>query len=67
MKWHNHAATFQVYEIVLDGGVSPNTYPSPVTVTEISPLLSAQFCPITGCAMMGMLTGSFGVVGPLHG
>jgi hypothetical protein len=36
-QWLFYAATGQTYDIVLSGGISPNTYPSPVTLVRHIP------------------------------
>ena len=36
-QWLFYAATSQTYDIVLSGGISPNTYPSPVTLVRYIP------------------------------
>ena len=36
-SWIFFAATTQGYDVVLNGGTSPNVYPSPVTLTDLFP------------------------------
>jgi len=36
-QWLFYAATSQTYDIVLSGGISPNVYPSPVTLVQHIP------------------------------
>jgi hypothetical protein len=36
-SWLFYPATSQGYDVALSGGVSPNTYPSPVTLTDLFP------------------------------
>lgn len=34
-QWLFYASTGQAYDVVMSGGVAPNTYPSPVTITAV--------------------------------
>lgn len=36
-QWLFYASTANLYDVVLSGGISPNTYPAPVTLTGLQP------------------------------
>ena len=52
-----YAAINQAYDVVLSGGIPPNTYPSPVTLTDVTPGGAGNGC-LTGNAIAKGCTGA---------
>jgi hypothetical protein len=65
--WIFWAAVNQGYDVVLSGGISPNTYAQPVTLSDVFAAgLGAGFLPLTGGTLTGPLTapvvnGTYGI------
>jgi hypothetical protein len=64
-QWLAYAATNQGYDVVLSGGIGPNTYPSPFTVTGLYPGGggSSSFTALSGDAISTSTGGATTVVG----
>lgn len=50
-KWDFYALGTAAYDVVLSGGIHPNTYPSPVTISDLVPsftsngqIIASQYC-----------------------
>ncbi len=61
-SWIFWAATNAGLDITLSGGDAPNTYPSPVTITDVFP--SQSFSPISGVTSINTVQGGFTFTGP---
>jgi hypothetical protein len=61
-----YAAINQGYDVVLSGGIAPNTYPAPVTLTGLYPGQSITSCgAITPCTIAQGGTGATTAAGAL--
>lgn len=58
-QWLFYVASGNGYDVVLSGGIYPNVYTSPVTITGLNPSGSGVYCALTGCT----ITGNLGVLG----
>ena len=56
------AAINQGYDVVLSGGIPPNTYPAPITLTGLYP--GFEFTGGGGVSGLNTLTGSVGITSP---
>jgi hypothetical protein len=64
-QWIFYTAIGQGYDVVLSGGISPNTYPAPVTLTGLYANYNFMFdCVAFGCVST-TITGKQTLAGPL--
>jgi hypothetical protein len=55
-RWQFYAAGNAGYDVVASGGISPNTYPAPVTLApDASPSAVGSFLPLAGGTLFGAL------------
>jgi hypothetical protein len=55
--WIFWAATNQGYDAVMSGGIPPNVYANPVTLTDMVAPSDVAGCPLAGCNFSGPISG----------